>query len=86
MGRHLPEVEAHLRRLQRAIKGDAPAQRPLGEDDELVIELKTALRALIGALDDFEVAGADDELQQLRDQLDEAIREATALRGKLDGA
>ena len=57
MGRHLPEVEAHLQRVRRDIRGDAPAQRPLGEVDELAIELKTALRALVGALDDFEVAG-----------------------------
>src|SRR6188768_940407 len=60
MGRHLPEVEAHLQRLQREIKGEAPAQRALGEVDALALELKTALRALIGALDDFEAAGTDD--------------------------
>src|SRR3954462_7938292 len=41
MGRHLPEVEAHLQRLQQEIKGDAPAPRALGEVDELAIELKT---------------------------------------------
>jgi hypothetical protein len=85
MGRHIPEVEAHLERLQREIKGDARAQRVLGEVDALAIELKTALRALVGALGDLEVTGTDEVWQQLRDQLDEAIREATELRAKLHG-
>ena len=85
MGRHLPEAKAHLQRLQRDITGDPPAHRALGEVDALALDLKTALRALIGALDDFETTGTDDE-RQLREQLDEAIREATALRAKLDDA
>src|SRR3954447_2242995 len=69
MGRHLPEVEAHLQRLQREIKGEPSEQRALGEVDALALELKTALRGLIGALDDFEAAeaaAADDE-HELRD-------------------
>src|SRR5688572_19121770 len=38
MGRDLPEIEAHLQRLQREINGDAPARRALGEIDELALE------------------------------------------------
>ena len=86
MGRHVPEVEAHLRRLSQEITG-APAQtRAVGELDAQALELKTALRLLIGTLDDAQGDTSAETRQDLRNQLDEAIREAAALREKLGEA
>jgi hypothetical protein len=86
MGRHVPEVEAHLRRLAVEITGKPAGQRAVGELDAEALELKTALRLLIGTLDDAQGDASSETRQELRDQLDEAIREASALREKLGDA
>lgn len=83
MGRHEAEVEAHLRRLAQEITGAPVSPRGAGELDAQATELKTALRLLIGTLDDVQGDASTDIRQELRDQLDEAIREASALREKL---
>jgi hypothetical protein len=84
MGRHVSEVESHLRRLSEEITG-LPQQH--GEGGGLnTAELKSALCDVIGAIDDLGASDDADARQQLGDQLDEAIRVATALRASLDDA
>ena len=83
MRRHVPEVEAHLQRLHGEIKGSPYREPAAGAVDGQTAELQVALHLLAGTLDDFE--GGDRNVRtDLRDQLDEAIRLAAALRAKLD--
>jgi hypothetical protein len=86
MGRHDAEVEAHLRRLAAESTGAPVSARVAGELDAQALELKMALRLLIGTLDDVQGDASSETRQELRDQLGEAIREASALREKLGDA
>ena len=83
ISRHTAEVEAHLRRLANEITGEPATRRGLSELDAQALELKTALRLLAGTLDEMQGDASAETRQELRDQLDEAIREASALRRKL---
>ena len=86
LSRHTAEVEAHMRRLATEITGAPAGLRGLSEVDAQALELKTALGLLAGTLDELQGDASAETRQELRDQLDEAIREATALRQTLGGA